>query len=90
MLEVFEMVRMHTNLILDLSFTILRYAGSSLDLDMRFICENLDQRVTFGSDFPEYAPKTSIARFEKLTNGLPEDKLERIRFNNRARGITHM
>lgn len=84
MLEVFEIVRMHSNLILDLSFTILRYAGSSLDLDMRFICENLDQRVTFGSDFPEYAPKTAIARFEILTDGLPEGKLNRIRFENLA------
>lgn len=85
MLEVFEMVRMHPQLILDLSFTLLRYQGSSLDLDMRFICQNLDQRVTFGSDFPEYAPARAIARFEELMDGLPKDKLDRIRYGNLAR-----
>src|SRR5947207_2248420 len=52
--DVFELVRMHAQLILDLSFTILRYAKSSLDADMRFVMANLDQRVSLGSDFPEY------------------------------------
>ena len=82
MLEVFELVRMHAHLILDLSFTLMRYAGSSLDLDMRFICQGLDQRVTVGSDFPEYTPSQMIERFERLTEGLPEDKLDRIRGGN--------
>ena len=82
MLSLFELVRMHDHLILDLSFTILRYAGSSLDKDMRFVCQNLDQRVTVGSDFPEYAPAQAFGRLAEICDGLPEDKLERILFGN--------
>ena len=46
-LSLFEMVRMHAQLILDVSFTIMRYAGSSVDQDLRFIFQGLDQRITF-------------------------------------------
>ncbi|MEW9920359.1 amidohydrolase family protein [Marimonas sp. MJW-29] len=84
MLQVFEIVRMHAHLILDLSFTLLRYGGSSLEKDMRFVCENLDQRVTVGSDFPEYTQQEMIEMFESITDGLPEDKLNRIRHDNLA------
>lgn len=82
LLELFDMVRMHDHLILDLSFTLLRYAGSSLDLDIRFLCEALDQRLTVGSDFPEYTPSEALARIQKLTSGLPTRKLENILFQN--------
>lgn len=82
MLQVFEMVRMHNHLILDISFTLMRYAGSSLDQDMRFVCQNLDQRVTVGSDFPEYTQTQMIERFEMITDGLPADKIARIRSKN--------
>ena len=82
MLQVFEMVRMHPQLILDISFTLLRYAGSSLDRDIRFVCKNLDQRVTVGSDFPEYTQTQMIEQFQSVTDGLPEDKLARIRSGN--------
>lgn len=78
MLELFEIVRMHPQLILDLSFTILRYAGSSLDEDMRFMCRNLDQRLSWGSDFPEYLPTQAKERIEHLTEGLPREKLQNI------------
>lgn len=82
MLELFEMGRMHPHLLLDLSFTILRYAGSSLDLDIRFLVEQLDQRVTIGSDFPEYVPSQALERLLALTEGIPKAKLENVLFRN--------
>ena len=82
LLGMFEMVRMHDHLLLDLSFTLLRYAGSSLDLDIRFLCEALDQRLTVGSDFPEYTPAEALARMAELTEGLAPDKCENILFRN--------
>ncbi len=82
LLQVFEIVRMHPQLILDISFTLLRYAGSSVDRDIRFVCQNLDQRVTVGSDFPEYTQTQMVEHFQNLTMGLPEDKLARIRSGN--------
>lgn len=84
-LSLFEMVRMHPQLILDVSFTIMRYAGSSVDQDLRFIFRGLDQRVTVGSDFPEYTPGEAMRRFETLSKGLPPEKIENIRFRNLER-----
>jgi|GEM_PF-344316 len=82
MLELFELVRMHQNLILDLSFTLNRYAGSSLDWDMQFLFERLDQRVTVGSDFPEYTPKETGKRLVKLMRNIPREKQENVLFRN--------
>ncbi len=58
---------MHAHLRLDLSFTLLRYAGSSLDADIRFFVENLDQRLVVGSDYPDYFPAEAFSRFFELT-----------------------
>lgn len=82
MLEVFDLVRMHTHLVLDLSFSLMRYAGSSLDADMQFIFQQLDQRVTIGSDMPEYTPTQALARFEALTVGLGDEKRQNILWRN--------
>ncbi len=81
-LGLFELVRMHAHLRLDLSFTLLRYAGSSLDPDIRFLVEHLDQRLVVGSDYPDYAPSRAFARFFELTEGLPRDKVQRVAHDN--------
>jgi predicted TIM-barrel fold metal-dependent hydrolase len=82
LLELFELVRMHAHLTADLSFTMLRYQGSSLDQDIQFLCSRLDQRVTVGSDFPEYTPTEALQRFRAMTQNLPEEKRENILWRN--------
>ena len=82
MLELFELGRMHSHLLLDLSFTLLRYAGSSVDLDIRFMCQNLDQRVTIGSDFPEYVPSQAMNRILELSEGIPKAKMDNVLYRN--------
>jgi len=81
-LDLFELVRMHPHLRLDLSFTLLRYAESSLDADIRFLVENLDQRLTVGSDYPDYMPSEAFSRFFELTGDLPRDKVQRVACDN--------
>lgn len=82
LLDMFEMVRMHRHLTLDLSFTLLRYAGSSIDFDIRFLCKTLDQRLTIGSDFPEYTPLETKQQITKLTQDLTLKQKENIFFRN--------
>lgn len=82
LLEVFDLVRMHKHLILDLSFTVMRYAGSSLDADISFVCKNLDQRVVVGSDMPEYTPTQAFNRIEELAKELNKEKISNIFFKN--------
>jgi predicted TIM-barrel fold metal-dependent hydrolase len=74
LLDVAEVVRVHAALVLDLSFTVLHYAGSSVDADVRWVMERLDQRVVVGSDMPEYTPDDAFGRLERLAEGLPADK----------------
>ena len=47
-----ELVRFNANLILDLSLTIMKYAGSSLDADLSFLFREFDRRICIGSDHP--------------------------------------
>jgi hypothetical protein len=89
MLELFELGRMHSQILLDLSFVIMRYRGSSLDQDMAFLCHHLDQRVVIGSDFPEYTPVEVIERFQQLVPDLPAEKMESIFHGNLGRFFEH-
>jgi predicted TIM-barrel fold metal-dependent hydrolase len=85
MLDIYETVRMRANLLLDTSFTLMRYAGSSLDADMRFVFKTLDQRATVGSDFPEYSLRDARQRVADLLRDLPETKRHNILHGNLER-----
>jgi predicted TIM-barrel fold metal-dependent hydrolase len=82
LLDVSEIVRLHPALTLDLSFTLMRYAGSSLDADIRWVMGQLDQRVVIGSDMPEYTPAEAFERAERLADGLAPEKWANISFGN--------
>jgi predicted TIM-barrel fold metal-dependent hydrolase len=80
--ELAELVRIHERLLLDVSYTIMRYRGSSLDADLRWVFTNLDRRTVVGSDFPEHTPQEVLARVEELTDGLAETKRQNLLYQN--------
>lgn len=77
-----ELVRFNDNLLLDLSLTIMKYAGSSLDADLGFLFRRFDRRICVGSDHPEYGHRQLRARFEGLAAGVAREKAENIAFRN--------
>jgi predicted TIM-barrel fold metal-dependent hydrolase len=79
-----EFTRANPRVLLDLSFTLVRYAGTSLDADLGYVFRTLDRRVCIGTDAPEYSPSDVRARFEFLTAGLPLNK----RLNIAGRNLT--
>jgi predicted TIM-barrel fold metal-dependent hydrolase len=85
LLEVAEVVRVCPGLVLDLSFTLLQYEGTSVDADLRWVMERLDQRVVLGSDMPEYTPAVAFARAERLAAGLAPEKWANISHRNLER-----
>lgn len=86
MLELYEIVRCNDNLLLDLSFTMMRYRGSDrLDSDMNFLFKTTDRLVTIGSDFPEYKPQDIVPRFEQLAAGVNDTRRANICSNNLER-----
>lgn len=86
MMELYEIVRCNDNLLLDLSFTIMRYSGSDrLDADMNFLFKSTDQLVTIGSDFPEYSPAATLQRFQALSEGVEPHRIDNITHRNLER-----
>lgn len=77
-----EAFRAIPTVLLDLSFTIIRYEGSSIDLDIACLFRNFDRRLCLGSDFPDYTPAQIRGRFEHLTAGLPQDGKDNIGWRN--------
>ena len=82
LLEVAEVVRARPSLVLDLSFTALYYRGSSVERDVSWVLERLDQRVVIGSDMPEYTPAEAFDHFERIAGALAPEKRANIAHDN--------
>ncbi|OGI06599.1 MAG: hypothetical protein A3F80_06135 [Candidatus Melainabacteria bacterium RIFCSPLOWO2_12_FULL_35_11] len=82
LLQYAELVRGNQNLLLDLSFTILKYRGSSLDLDIKFLFERFDKRICIGTDHPSYSHKDLIERVKEFSLGIEQVKLDNIFYKN--------
>lgn len=84
-----ELVRFNPNLLLDLSLTMMKYRGSSLDADLRFLFQWFDRRICIGSDHPEYGHGLIRARFEELAAGLSLEKIENVGWRSLLEFIRH-
>jgi hypothetical protein len=80
-----ELARAHPNLLLDLSFTLMKYEGSSIDLDLAFLLRRFDRRLCLGVDFPDFGHGEVRRRFETLTSGIEPEKAHNVGFGNLAR-----
>ena len=77
-----DLVRQNPNILLDLSLTIMKYAGSSVDCDLRYLFRNLDQRICVGTDWPEHPICEVRKRIAEIAGDLPEAKLANICHRN--------
>lgn len=82
LLEMAEITRHFKRMLLDVSWTMCEFAGSSLDMDLRYVFEKCSHRVCIGSDSPEFSPLFMRNRFEQLTSGLEDDVRERVAYRN--------
>jgi predicted TIM-barrel fold metal-dependent hydrolase len=82
LLEMAEVVRGFPSALLDLSFTLCKYEGSSLDDDLYFLFRTMDQRLCVGSDYPEFSARDLRRRFNRLATGLCRHRAENIGFRN--------
>lgn len=85
LMETIEIVRAFNNALLDLSFTICKYEGSSLDLDIQFAFSQFDKRICIGSDYPEFSHAQLRNRFDLFSKQLSVEKSENIAYKN----LTH-
>jgi predicted TIM-barrel fold metal-dependent hydrolase len=73
-LQVAEAICDCPNVYLDISFTLLRQAGSSVEMDLRYLLKTFDRRMVFGSDFPEIDIPHAVQSFERLADGVAPEK----------------
>jgi predicted TIM-barrel fold metal-dependent hydrolase len=73
-----QLVRHNPQLLLDLSMTLMKFPGSSVDADLGFLFRHFDRRICIGTDWPEYGMAEVRVRFEQFAAGLPADKRRHI------------
>ena len=66
------------NILLDISYTMMRYAGSSLDPDLKWLFRNFFRRTCFGTDHPEWSHLEVKERFNSLAWGSDPEAVRRI------------
>lgn len=84
-LRLAEAVRSSPNCFLDISYTMHRFRGSSVELDLRFLLGEFDQRILFGSDFPEVSITEAVSDFDSLGANLGAKARARILGENLRR-----
>ena len=77
-----EVVRFNNNLLLDLSMSMMKYEGSSIDQDIDFLFRRFDRRICIGTDWPEYSHQEVRERFEHFARDLPQPKRFNIAYRN--------
>lgn len=82
LMEYHEIARVFPKILLDLSFTLCKYEGSSIDLDISHLFKYFDQRICIGSDFPEFSLFDLRRRFNHFSEGLSKQKKQNISHKN--------
>lgn len=81
-LQAHSIVRHNKYLILDLSMTILKYDGSSIDNDISYLFKHFDRRICLGSDYPEWSYRQLEKKLLTLVKSTSDDKLINIFYDN--------
>lgn len=77
-----QLVRFNENVLIDLSFTIQKFEGSSLDLDIAYLFNTFDRRICIGSDYPDYSIEHTRKRFNNFASKVNIEKAENIGYKN--------
>jgi predicted TIM-barrel fold metal-dependent hydrolase len=82
LLAMMEYVRAYPNVLLDLSFTLCRYEGSSIDLDIKYLFRSFDRRISVGSDSPQFGLDRLRRRFDTFAQGENYEKCANVAYRN--------
>jgi len=90
LLQLTEISQNFPNVLVDLSFTLCRYEGSSVDLDIEYLFKRYDKRICIGSDSPEYSQEQLRERFEYFAKKTTREKATNIAHSNLVCLLTHI
>lgn len=84
LLRYMQLVRGNGNLLLDLSHTMAKYPGSSLEADCQFLCAQFDRHLCLGTDWPQFSHSQIRTLYERFTFGVPLEKRRNLGYRNLA------
>ncbi|GMT42744.1 MAG: amidohydrolase [bacterium] len=84
-MEAFFVAKSNKNVYLDCSFIISRFGDSSVFTDLLYTAKHLDQKLIYGSDFPEEPVNRYLSLAKIAFKELPEEKKSNIFGLNAAR-----
>ena len=79
-----QLVRFNERLLLDLSHTMMKYPGSSIDADVSFLFHHFDRRICIGVDWPQFRHDEVRARFQHFACDLDREKALNVAHRNLA------
>lgn len=88
-LNAHNVVRHNKYLLLDLSMTMMKYEGSSIDMDISFLFRKFDRRIVIGSDYPEWTYHEFLKRTLKFADGIEINKRDNITHLNLLQALHH-
>jgi predicted TIM-barrel fold metal-dependent hydrolase len=82
-MDMAQLARFNNNILIDLSYTFIKFSGSSVEQDIVFLMNNLDKKICFGSDYPEYTVDVFKDKLIKLCEQVKDkEKIENFGFKN--------
>jgi predicted TIM-barrel fold metal-dependent hydrolase len=73
-----QFVRHMPNILFDISFTLMRYRGSSMDADLAWLFQGFEDRTCIGTDHPECRHADVRIRFEELASRGTSEAIRKI------------
>ena len=70
------------NVLLDLSYVMMKYKSTSIAMDIRFLMNDLDQKLCIGSDSPEWSTKDIVSELISYRDGISSEKFKNICCDN--------
>ena len=87
-LEYLEHFRHWDQILIDISYTLTKYDGSSVDLDLAYAFKNYDKKLSFGSDIPYCKYDVVTKKVAKLADEAKLDKKDNKMNNIMFKNIT--
>ena len=85
-LDYLEYFKNWDQVLIDFSYTILKYDGSSVDQDLTYSFKNLDKKISFGSDLPYCTYEMLISKIKLLVESssleITDSKIQNIMHDN--------
>ena len=81
-LSISDIIVKYSNVLIDASYTIIKYIESSVRQDLEYLMKHCDKKLIIGSDFPEFTYDDVLKTIAKYFGDINKDKIDNVTFRN--------